>query len=226
VSDHDRWAGSVAAWVLGALPDGESAELEAHVAGCAECREEADELRRTADALPSVVPQVAPSPEVRQRLMAIVGAEAELLAAAGPEADRPRRTARRRRRLWRPVVVAPLAAAALAAGVLVAVLGGGTTTVPAQTVAGTAQLEIHDGSARLVAAHLPAPPSGRVYQVWLQRGDRVEATDALFSVTRDGRASVDVPGSLDGVDKVMVTDEPPRGSERPTGKLLLSAEPA
>jgi anti-sigma factor RsiW len=222
MTDHDRWEGSLAAWVLGALPEPEAAELETHVAECARCREEADELRRTADALPSVVPQVAPSPEVRDRLMAIVTAEAELLAAAGPEADRPR-PARRRR--WR-LVAAPVAAAALAVGVLVVVLGGGVTTVPAKTVAGTAQLEIRGDSARLIASHLPAPPAGRVYQVWLQRGKRVEATDALFNVTRDGRASVDVPGSLDGVDQVMVTDEPPHGSARPTGKLLLSATPA
>ena len=69
--------------------------------------------------------------------------------------------------------------------------------------------------ARLVASDLPAPPSGRVYQVWLDKGGKApEPTNALFSTRRDGSASVDVPGSLDGVKRVMVTDEPPGGSRR------------
>jgi anti-sigma factor RsiW len=219
--DHDRWGDSVAAWVLGALPEQERIAFESHLASCAICRDEEAELRLAASALPGTVAQVAPDPALRDRIMRVVEAEAELLAAAGPAADRPAP-----RRSWRlpRLVPAGLVAAALAAGVVVTVLGDDTTTVPAQVVAsgGTARVEISGDSARLVAAGLPAPPAGRVYQVWLQRGTRVEPTDALFSVTRDGRASVALP-DVDGVDKVMVTDEPRQGSERPTGKLLLSA---
>ena len=45
--------------------------------------------------------------------------------------------------------------------------------------------------------------------MWVDRGgDAPEPTSALFSTRRDGSASVDVPGSLDGVRAVMVTDEP------------------
>ncbi len=223
MTDHDRWADSVAAWALGALPESERRPFEEHLSGCAVCREDADELRRAADALPGAVPQVAPPPAVRERVMAVVNAEAQLLAAAGPAADRPER------RRWRVPRLLPagFAAAALAAALFVAVIGGGTTTVDAQVAAAgaTAQLEISDDSARLVGARLPAPPPGRVYQVWLQRDGEVEPTDALFSVTRDGRASVAV-GDVDGVDKVMVTDEPAGGSAEPTGELLLSATPA
>ena len=75
-----------------------------------------------------------------------------------------------------------------------------------------------------MATDLPAPPDGRVYQVWVDRGGPApEPTDALFSVSRDGSAHVDVPGSLDGVRAVMVTDEPPRGSDSPTGNVVLTA---
>jgi len=54
-------------------------------------------------------------------------------------------------------------------------------------------------------------------------GKAPEPTNALFSTSRDGSASVDVPGSLDGVRRVMVTDEPSGGSRSPTGNLLLTA---
>jgi hypothetical protein len=222
--DHDRWSDSVGAWVLGALPDADRTAFAAHLAQCPACRDEEAELRLAANALPSLVPQVPAPPELRDRIMRVVEAEAELLAAAGPEADRPRRataeipTTRRRVRWFAGVA----AAAALAVGVLVAVLGGdGVETAPVKTVAGVA-LEIRGDSARLVGDHLPAPPAGRVYQVWVKRDGKVEPTEALFSVTRDGRASVAV-GDVEDVSQVMVTDEPPRGSQRPTGKLLLSA---
>ena len=85
---------------------------------------------------------------------------------------------------------------------------------------------MEDGHGRLVASDLPAPPNGRVYQVWLDKGGKApEPTNALFSTRRDGSASVDVPGSLEGVRAVMVTDEPVGGSTKPTGRLLLTASP-
>ena len=63
--------------------------------------------------------------------------------------------------------------------------------------------------------------------MWLDKGGKTpEPTNALFSTRSDGSASVDVPGSLDGVRAVMVTDEPAGGSDEPTGKLLLSASTA
>ena len=107
-------------------------------------------------------------------------------------------------------------------------LQGGPETISAQVAGGgRATLEVEDGHGRLVASKLPAPPEGRVYQVWLDKGGKVpEPTNALFSTRTDGSASVDVPGSLDGVRRVMVTDEPQGGSSEPTGKLLLSASTA
>jgi anti-sigma factor RsiW len=41
MSDHP-WRESVAAYVLGALPDGEGREFEAHLAGCQSCRLEVE----------------------------------------------------------------------------------------------------------------------------------------------------------------------------------------
>ena len=68
---------------------------------------------------------------------------------------------------------------------------------------------------------MPQPPLGRIYQVWLNRGEGPRPTDALFSVTRRGSGSVNVPGSLHGVTEVVVTSEPFGGSSSPTGPALL-----
>jgi hypothetical protein len=78
------------------------------------------------------------------------------------------------------------------------------------------------GHAELAVSGLPEPPIGEIYEVWLKRaGAPPQATDALFTVTRSGAGSVDVPGSLQGVREVMVTSEPLGGSAKPTGPLVL-----
>jgi anti-sigma factor RsiW len=229
--DHDQWADSLGAWLLGALPEDEAAGFKRHLEACAVCREDARSLQVAADALPASVEPRTPPPALKSRILAVVESEAELLHAAAPESDRPRR--RRSRFAWlapRPALAWGLAALLLLAGAGAGLLGrealdGGTKTYTAQVEGGArATVEVTDGRARLVAAGLPAPPAGRVYQVWLDKGGAApEPTDALFSTRTDGAAAVDVPGSLDGVRRVMVTDEPTGGSQKPTGKLLLSA---
>ena len=92
---------------------------------------------------------------------------------------------------------------------------------------GTLRVE-DNGDAQLVVRGLPAPPAGRVYQVWRKQPGATlpQPTDALFSVSRDGTATVDVPGGVKGVEQVLVSDEPKRGSRAPTGEVVLTATPA
>jgi len=102
----------VGAWVLGALPAGQAERFAAHLPGCAVCRREVAELQMVADTLPLVAEQVAPPPELKDRIMSVVRAEADVLGAAGPEADaiaapavaeepaRPARPAAARERPW------------------------------------------------------------------------------------------------------------------------------
>jgi hypothetical protein len=61
--------------------------------------------------------------------------------------------------------------------------------------------------------------------VWLDHGGgrTPQPTDALFSVSREGHATVDVPGDLDGVKAVLVTDEPLGGSRIPTRAPVIAA---
>ena len=88
----------VGSYVLRALPDDEHERFEAHLATCEDCRREVAELQVAADTLPLAAVQVAPPPELRDRIMAIVRSEAELLNAAEARADEPRRDAGRQAR--------------------------------------------------------------------------------------------------------------------------------
>jgi anti-sigma-K factor RskA len=241
MTDHERWADSPAAYLLGALTDDEAVAFEAHVAECPLCREEIDALAPAARALPNAVDPVSPPPALKARIMAEVQREAALLSAAGPEADRPARVparARERRRRtwlglprWAPAAVAAVLLLGVAIGVGADQLGGsGARTVQARVLDKSrapdlsAEVDVTGTGATLVAHGLPAPPSGRVYQVWLKRdGHAPEPTSALFTPRSDGTATATVPGDLSGVDQMLVTDEPPGGSRRPTTSPLLAA---
>jgi anti-sigma factor RsiW len=237
----------VGAFVLDALEPGERAAFERHLAVCERCREEVGHLRVAAEALPLSPEQLAPPPALKARIMAVVHEEAELLAAAGPQADRPdapaaaaSRPPRERATPWwrrslgalRPLPAAGLAAVLLAAGIAAGVAlkddsGPGTRTVAADVApaGGQAQLVVTGDHARLVAEGLRRPARDHVYQVWVLRkgGTAPSPTDALFRTTADGRASVDVPADLHDGDKVLVTAEPDGGSAAPTSRPVVSA---
>ena len=100
--EHDRFQDAAATYVLGALTDDELQNYEAHLQQCATCRDEVEYLRVAAEALPVSPPPMLPPPALKARIMAEVEREAALLAAAGPEADRPPAPKRRRRRFALP----------------------------------------------------------------------------------------------------------------------------
>ena len=183
------------------------------------------------------------------QLLAAAGQRAEVpeaIATTGdaaggrsPAADRGRAERRPRRYfgragdwLLRPGVALACALLLLAGGGLAGVLLSGeegTRTVVATTQAPGAdvRLEIGENSSKLVAKNMPAPPNDRIYQVWIKRaGQDPEPTSALWSTRSDGSAEVAVPGSLDGVEAVLVTDEPAGGSAAPTKPPVITAEPA
>jgi anti-sigma-K factor RskA len=230
---HGRFRDDVAPWLLGALPDDERQEFERHLAVCGRCREEVAALRPAVEALPLAAPPVAPPPELRDRIMSVVESEARLLQAAGEEADRPPKRERRRFTGFgglRPAFVAALAALVLAVGVggyLIGNAGGGGARVVAAKVtfpAAQASVRTQGSEASLQLANMPAPPKGRVYQVWLKRDGRMpQPTRALF-VVRSG--SVTIPGGIKGADQVLVTAEPAGGSLQPTMQPVIIAKTA
>ena len=68
----------------------------------------------------------------------------------------------------------------------------------------------------LTVRGLPAPPAGKVYEVWIERGGGIRPTGALFAVGADGRGAAAIPGGVRGAKTVLVTREPSRGSPHPT----------
>jgi anti-sigma-K factor RskA len=237
---HHDDAGS---YVLRALPDDEHERFAAHLATCEGCRRAVADLQVAADTLPLAAVQVGPPPELRDRIMAIVHSEAELLNAAGARTDAPAAPAAkapRRKRRWslalRPLPAAIAASALVAAGVIGGVvLTGGDN---AKTVTGTvriasaptarASLLLSDDATKLEVRRMPPPPSGKVYQVWLKRPNQPPApTTSLFRTDANGSADVEIQrGRLKGVEQVLVTAEPDGGSMTPTSDPVIVASPA
>jgi anti-sigma-K factor RskA len=233
---------SAASYVLGALPDDELGGFLAHLDGCDACQREVSELTLAVNALPVSAPLATPPPELKSRIMATVNSEAELLAAAGPEADRaprPKKAPRARRRIgWaglslRPAAVALGAGFLIAVGVaggLVATRGDGSRTVPAAVKIASAPnasatlVTDRDGRAELHVRNMPKAPRGSVYQVWLKRrGQAPKPSTALFGVDATGHADVPVPESTKGTEELLVTSEPDGGSQAPTSPPVIVA---
>lgn len=243
--DHIEWEESIGAYVLRALPEDEEVAFEAHLATCPVCRDQVEDLRMATEALAFAVPPVMAPANLRSRVMQVVEQEAELLRAAGPEADTPRArpaSARPRRRtfsldwLVKPAFALPAAVLLLAIGAIAGLAGRSDSepeliSVAAQVSKKAApnaevHLQIGPTGATLVAEHLPDPPRGRVYQVWVKRRDlEPEPTSTLFLPRRDGSAAAAVPGSLEGIDAVLVSHEPPGGSPKPTSQPILQVAP-
>jgi anti-sigma-K factor RskA len=240
MSERCHHADTVASYLLGALPQDESASFEQHLADCPACREDVAGLRVVVDRLPAASPPADPPLQLRERIVAAVHAEAELLQAAGPSADRVRRPARERRGSRRFALAGSFAAVALAAvaggfGLRAATDNGTTrTVVQVRTVqasvtgpagaGGRAAVVLRSGVATLRVKGLPAPPKGYVYEVWLlKRGAKAPSpTDALFSVNHRGDGRVALPSTA-GVTTVLVTAEPDGGSPAPTTTPFITA---
>lgn len=122
--DCRNWKESLGAYALGQLSEEEKNAIEAHLAGCATCRAEADSLLAVSQLLPHADPAhfgPAPQPpaELGQRIAATIGSE---------------RRAKRRQRRQRFGLGFSGAAAAAAAVLAIFVLSGGENGSPERHV--------------------------------------------------------------------------------------------
>lgn len=225
-ADHTRWKDDVAAYVLGALEPGESAELERHLEGCADCRAELRWLRPAVDLLPEKVERVEAPAELRAKIVEQVRAE-PARAAADPERRMP---FARWFRGWRPVAALGVVALMLAAVAGYAVRGGdsvdgggATTVATGKPPAVTAKLVMEGDSATLRLANVDEMPEDKVLEAWVQRDGEVTPVKGLFVPDREGRATTTIP-NMRGVEAVMVTSEPQGGSRSPTGVPMVTVE--
>jgi anti-sigma-K factor RskA len=224
MNDHPRYRDDIGAYLLGALTELERQAFERHMAGCSECQEELERLRPAADALPGSVEQVKPPARLKASLMEVVEREAE--AGREPAPERQSAPSRRPRRLFlRPAFVAAGLLIALAIGVTVSQRGGDearTVTArvdPAMPQAG-GNLRIEGDDATLRLHDMPELGSTRVYQVWLQHGDRMVPA-RTFEVGRSGAGRVELTDVSDAKG-VFVTREPRGGAQVPSENPIVS----
>lgn len=222
MNDHPRYRDDIGAYLLGALTELERQAFERHMAGCSECQEELERLRPAAEVLPGSVEQVQPPARLKASLMEVVEREAE----AERQAERKPAPSRRPRRLFlRPALVAAGLLIALAIGVTVTQLGGDETRTvrarvdPAMPQAG-GSLRIEGDDATLRLHDMPELGNTRVYQVWLQHGDRLVPA-RTFEVGSSGAGRVELPDVSDARG-VFVTREPRGGAQVPSENPIVS----
>lgn len=236
------------AYALDAVTDIERAAFDRHLAECETCAVEVAELTETAARLAaatratpppplreSVLSQVARTRQVGtgrtvggagrarrdlgarawpRRVLGAVAAAIVLIAGVGTVWVQQQRLDAVQRQAQALQEAQERTGQILAAGDTqlhsVAVAGGGTVTVAVSPRLG-------DGV--VLVENLPAPPAGRVYQVW-----RIaDGAPTSVGVLAEGQRTAAVPmGTLGGADTVGVTLEPPGGSATPTLPIVAA----
>jgi anti-sigma-K factor RskA len=240
--DHSPWDDERAAYLLDALDPGEQAAFETHLAGCASCRTELRWLAPAIDVLPAAVDQIEPPPELLDRILGAIDGDRPREATAAPVSDvgsiptvSTGRPSFWSRLAGRPALAGVAAAVALAIGVAGGYALGDdpdnastvATTVPIEATAPAVQaagnVVNNDGNWTLDISHLPDLEAGRVYQVWMRKGEQL-IPSVLFVTSRDGTAKIVLPGETGTADEMLVTREPSGGSDTPTSEPLISAK--
>ncbi|MFZ5816288.1 MAG: anti-sigma factor domain-containing protein [Bacillota bacterium] len=213
------------------LSGAELASFQEHLAHCAACRLKLAEVEESVDLLAYAAPQVAPPPDLKQRVVRGVAAEAA-----------------RRRPAWRRFA-APVAAAA---AVLALALGTYSTVklrsvqdrlaayesmAPVQrsvALTGTEQAPAAAGRVvisregdgtrvELQASGLPQLEPGQAYQLWLIKdGKRTSGGVFVIDATGKGGLVTWLPGSVE-FDALGVTREPDAYGLQPRGTKVLGS---
>jgi anti-sigma-K factor RskA len=220
------------AYAVDALDELERAGFERHLAACAACRAEVSSLREATAAMGDGV-ALAPPPELRAAVLDGIGRVRPLPPAVVDEHEGPRT-----RRRWFPALVAAVVLALVGVGAAVWQPWQDDTSatltaadrVLADPDAQRVTQELPNGAtativrsakehrAVLVTEDMPAPPDGKVYQLWLQSrsGEMVSA-----GLMPSGRTTALLEGDSDEAIGAGLSLEPAGGSEQPTEVVAL-----
>lgn len=231
----------VDAYAHGALEPSEVDAVEQHLGECDSCRALADEARRTADSLLYAVPQVAPPPSLRGRVLARIAEEKAAMSRDSSEAHASRTPASNASVGETETVRSPLrrlldalrnepAPAGHAGDLLRDLLAdpqvaiwpiAGTPDAPGASGRLIVSPRLHEGV--VVTSGLFRPAPGKAYQVWFLRGGQPQP-NVLFSVDPSGVGAgiVRADAPWHDFDTVAVTPEPRGGSPAPTGPIVLA----
>jgi hypothetical protein len=206
------------------------------MASCHECRAEVDRLRTAADALPRCVEPYAPPASLKRSLMEAVRED----AAERAPGRRPLRerlgldrllTGMRPELAWVSAAFVLFVGVALGFAVTQLTTGGSEQQVVAAEVDSsrlgnaTATVTVPKGKtgpAHLRVVGMPKPRAGRVYEIWLKRGNQLQP-GPLFNVDSQGNGVGAIPDNLGGVSAILVTQEAVGGAQTPSEPPIISA---
>lgn len=214
------------AYAVDALDEAERIEFERHLATCASCQAEVDSLTEAAGSLAALT-ETAPPPSLREAVLADIATVRPLAPRVGSAASRVRR---------RSFLVAAAAAIALGGGAVAwhpwesapttsvaqRVIHASDVSSTTKRVGQGATVTLYRsetvGRAVVVTAGMPAAPTGRVYELWLQ--DAHGAMHPAGLMPRRANATVLVRGEASGARGVGITVEPAGGSPVPTSNPI------
>ncbi len=229
---HELTAG----YALDALDPEERTAFEAHLAGCARCREELASFWDVTSALAVATTGHDPRPELRERILA--GARAE------PQTVVPLRRASPWLGAALAAATALAAAVAIGLGIYAVVLDGrlddtraalaeqrsvaSVLTDPAATTvalaSGRGRVVVSSGSAVLVWNGVAPTPAGKTYQAWVIGQDGKPLPAGTFQPA-GGRAVVKVGAAVPPQSVVAVTVEDAGGATTPTLPIVAASRP-
>jgi anti-sigma factor RsiW len=231
---HELTAG----YALDALDPDERRAYEAHLVGCEQCQHELESFWETTEALAVAASGPAPSPALRERILADVRAE--------PPQNVVPLASRGSRRVV-PVlagVAAVAAVVALALGIYAtgvssdldetrdalarsragAALVADPTSRTVEMAPGGGRLFVGlDGQAALVLPDLGEAPAGKTYQAWV-----IEDGNPISAGTFPGENGIDVvllDGDVAEGEVVAVTLERAGGAEKPSLPPVVTSDP-
>ncbi|MBC8162422.1 MAG: anti-sigma factor [Roseiflexaceae bacterium] len=239
------------AYALDALEPEEMSRVSELLARDPELQRQYADLRATAALLPHALPDAAPPPELRQKVLDYaVGRAAPQAAPLPKRAELVTRGLRNWLFGLGALAVAAMAVALITLGQLGTVraeLAQAQTKLDQQVVlnkqvaqaianqnqtvalsgqAGSGTVIVDTGGQFVIAAALPPLPTGRVYQLWVIEGQTPVST-GTFTVDADGVALAALPTrQLPPNALFAITEEPgPDGSSGPTSDVLISNLP-
>lgn len=234
---HHQTHEALAAYALGVLDDDERREIEAHLASCTACRADLARHEQVVGDLGALTEPVAPSPALRDRLLADVRS-----SGSASTDSRPRLLRRQVPLAWLAIAASIAVMSIVALGFLLVVTlderdnarlseqeiaeylkDGGTLSAlvpapgaPDDVAPGHGSLAVapDQDRAMLVVYDLPASGGGYRYSAFAERnGDRVELGDLTVNDQGVGWLLLSAPEPMSAYDTVGITRYAPHAQD-------------
>ena len=217
---EDRFEEFLGPYLLGELSVEEERELERHLEGCPRCRGELERIRR-AHALLQATADVAPPPELKDRVLA--QARGEIPARSGG-----------RWWLWASAAAALLVVAVLGVGLFRAITNDPSSGVPltatslAPEAGGEVRVEEVGQNFRveLEVWDMPELREGEYYEMWYYAEDGGRISCGTFRAGPEGRTTVNLtaPASAREYPEIEITREADDGDPEASDEVVLEGE--